>query len=487
LSASKVRRWQNQATKKIAWFHRWLGIATCLVFALWFASGAVLLFKAFPSLPRTDQLKLASPIDTAAVRIAPHAAIKSAGGAADGLRLVQRASIPAYVVSSPQGTVIIDARTGARLGPLSRPDAQMIGHRTIGEGAVAPMAFDYDQWVVHNRFDPLRPFYRYDTHDEAGTRYYVSAATGELVQRTNMGDRGWNWIGAVLHWAYFTPLRSNFSAWDWTVWSLSFVAMLVAIAGIILGVIRTIAAQRQRKPSLTFYRLKWMRWHHLLGLFAGIFVLTWILSGWLSMDHGRLFSRGQPSAVEAAHYSGLPLAEGLARSNVAGLRNMGAAKEIDFSIVAGQAIAIAWGKNGQPKRFTAEGQILSEQALMALSGHAVTSAWPGGAEINIAKMTPFDLYALAEGWPATALRITDRSGTRPDIYIDGVDGHILTVMNASRKAYAWIYYGLHTFNFPGLAERPLLREILVLVPLLFGFVFSITGIVIGWQHLRKSF
>lgn len=64
------------------------------------------------------------------------------------------------------------------------------------------------------------------------------------------------------------------------------------MAGVILGVIRTLAGQRQRKPTLTFYRLKWMRWHHLMGLFAGIFVLTWILSGWLSMDHGRLFSRG---------------------------------------------------------------------------------------------------------------------------------------------------------------------------------------------------
>jgi hypothetical protein len=71
------------------------------------------------------------------------------------------------------------------------------------------------------------------------------------------------------------------------------------------------------------------------------------------------------------------------------------------------------------------------------------------------------------------------------IYVDENEGRILTVMDRSRAAYAWIYYALHTFNFPGLTTRPLLRYVLVLIPLFLGFLFSVTGIVIGYRRLRK--
>ena len=41
------------------------------------------------------------------------------------------------------------------------------------------------------------------------------------------------------------------------------------------------------------------------------FVLTWIFSGWLSMDHGRLFSTGKLSAAETAAIAGTPAWESM--------------------------------------------------------------------------------------------------------------------------------------------------------------------------------
>ena len=35
-------------------------------------------------------------------------------------------------------------------------------------------------------------------------------------------------------------------------------------------------------------------------------MLTWIFSGWLSMDHGRLFSRGQLTPAEAGVTNAVP-------------------------------------------------------------------------------------------------------------------------------------------------------------------------------------
>ncbi|MEG3126031.1 PepSY domain-containing protein [Sphingomonas sp. GB1N7] len=486
MPVSKSRRWKDGTVKKLAWFHRWLGVATCLVFALWFASGAVLLFKPFPSLSRADQMALQLQVDPRAVTVSPSRAVATAGGEAVALRLVERGGTPAYIVDTGNSLVAVDARTGAALPLLPAGRAQAITAGIVGASSSVGAPFAYDQWVVHNHFDPLRPFYRIDVGDGPGTQIYASARTGEFVQRTNFADRAWNWVGAVLHWAYFTPLRSSFTAWDRTVWILSFVAMLVAIAGTILGVIRTMAAQRQRKPSLSFYRLKWMRWHHILGLFASLFVLTWILSGWLSMDHGRLFSRGQATPAQLAAYHGRPLGAALANLDVTTVGTLPPSPEIAFDVVGGKLIIIVFSRTGAVALYDRNGVAVTSGELVELAKRGVGAAWPQMQVVRAATVPSTDVYALAEGWPASAVQINLAGGDAPSVTIDGSDGRLLTVMSNSRAAYAWIYYALHTFNFPGLTTRPMLRDVLVMIPLIFGFLFSITGVVIGVQRLRKS-
>lgn len=203
-----------------------------------------------------------------------------------------------------KGPVVIDATVARVLPPLSPARAAAIAQGAIRGARIAGPAFAYDQWVVHNRFDAYRPFYRVDAGDAAGTRFYLSASTGEFVQRTDARERFWNWPGAVLHWLYLTPLRASFVAWDRTVWWASLVAMLGVVAGMVVGVHRTLTARRAGRPGFTFFRLRWLRWHHLLGLVAGPLAMTWIVSGWLSMDHGRLFARATPPPEDVWRYEG---------------------------------------------------------------------------------------------------------------------------------------------------------------------------------------
>ena len=60
----------------------------------------------------------------------------------------------------------------------------------------------------------------------------------------------------------------------------------------------------------------WQAWHHWLGLFCMLFVLTWIFSGWLSMDGGALFSTGKPTAAEASAIAGTPAWDALPRDEI---------------------------------------------------------------------------------------------------------------------------------------------------------------------------
>lgn len=468
----------------LVWFHRWIGVATCLIFVAWFASGAVMLFQPFPALPHAAQMALQAPISPEANLVAP-ARVAAAVPGAETLRLVQRAGRPAYIVEGGGILQAVDARTGAMLPPLSSAQALAEARRIFGPGASATGPFAYDQWVVHNRFDPARPFYRLDANDADGTQLYLSARSGELLQRTRRSERAWNWPGAVLHWVYVTPLRKDWRAWDAGVWWLSLVCMLVAIVGMVLGIVRLLAARRLHPPRLSFFRRPWLRWHHLLGLGAGVFVLGWIVSGWLSMDHGRLFSRGTPTPAQAQAYAGCPLAQALRQVDATRLAG-GTVSEISVAPLACRAILTRSAADGSVERVDGAGRRIDDAAMRTLVLHAVAAGWPHASAARVLPVDPDATYALAEGWPRSAWRIPSGASDAPDLYVDGTSGRLLTVMDSSRAAYAWVYYALHTGNVPGLATRPALRRVLLLLPLAAGFLFSITGVVLGWRRLRVS-
>jgi len=71
--------------------------------------------------------------------------------------------------------------------------------------------------------------------------------------------------------------------------------------------------------------------------------------------------------------------------------------------------------------------------------------------------------------------------------IDGGTGAVLERLDASRRAYRWAYTALHTLDFPILFAHPALRSGLIVLLCAIGFVFSLTGAVIGWRRLRFHF
>lgn len=484
MPASKGRR--RLGLGLLVGLHRWIGVATCLVFTLWFASGAVMLFHPFPSLPHGAQMALQEPIDRTRVSLAPSAAVAATKSQVKDLRLVQRSGEPAYLVGTAARIEAIDAQHGKVLRQLSPEQARAEAERLSGPAASVTGPFDYDQWIVHNRFDPARPFYRIDANDAAGTQLYLSARTGEVLQRTTRSTRAWNWTGAVLHWAYVTPLRKTWSAWDTSVWWLSFVSMLVALTGTVLGLIRWLTARRLKPRRVTFYRERWMRWHHLLGLGTAVFVLGWIFSGWLSMDHGRFFSRGSATDAQAQRYAGCPLPYALQGITPAALTRGHDEREITFTAVACRPIVTHHTTQGSPTRTDAAGKQIDDTQMRRLLAQAVAAGWPRARQVAFAAVPSASTYAMAEGWPDSTWRISLGEPSLPGIYVDANSGRVLTIMDASRKAYAWVYYALHTGNVPGLVSRPWLRRVLVLIPLSAGFLFSLTGLLLGVRRLRRT-
>jgi uncharacterized iron-regulated membrane protein len=479
---ARTNRW-------LTWFHRWSGVVLCLLFIAWFASGAVLLYVPFPALVPSDRLAHSEPVDGSRLVREPAAAVTAAPGSKQ-LVLISVAGHPTYLAfGADGGPVAVPGDTAPVRALFSAETARIVAERFGGVTASRVEGpLQYDQWIVHQHFDSFRPFYRVRLDDAEGTDLYVSARTGQVLQKTRARERAWNWCGAVLHWIYFTPLRQSWSAWNQTVWWLSLFALLASVAGTWLGIHRFLKSRASSRSSWSPFR-GWMRWHHVIGLFASIIVLMWIFSGWLSMDHGRLFSKGEVPPERALPFHGLALDAVTRAVPPRFIRQVGSAAEIRFGAVAGRPFVAAQGGSLTTARvFWLDSPDAAPTAAIPPSFliTGLQAAWPHEDVIQIAPPSSPDFYAVAESLPDTAVPFSIGTSHASRVYVDGVSGSLLVVMDTSRRAYAWVYYALHTFNFPVLLAHTTTREVLVLLLLLIGLAFSCTGVVIGVHRLRRS-
>jgi hypothetical protein len=469
-----------------------MGIALCLFFAAWFFSGAVLIYHPFPSLSQTDRLAQSSFIDFSRVKLSPKEAVKLVGSIElDRLRLIDLEGQPIYVLHNlDSGIQIIDAESGKILNLLKKGEAVKIAENFSGKSVMkieGPV--DYDQWIVPNRYDPYRPFYRAFLQDRDETIIYVSARTREVLQKTEAQERAWNYIGAIVHWIYPTLLRKNWTLWDQVVWWISLFAVMTTAAGLLLGIIRYRGASGENRKGISSPFKGWLRAHHILGMFVGIFVFTWIFSGWLSMDHGRFFSKPNPEPDQIKNFRSKSFKNAAEAVSLEALKSLNSFNEVEIIAVGGQVFVM--GRNSSEQKLF---KPLSSDSLLPTGlGEpeiikAIKKAWPNTKIHSTYRPDESDVYGqLREGsLPKTTLRVVLDNPVETWVHIDLESGKIVSVMDKSRRLYRWLFNGLHSLDFPGLAKNRPLWDVLILSMLTVGFFFSITSVVVGWKRLFNS-
>src|SRR5258708_33625571 len=55
--------------KTLIFVHRWMGVAICLLFLLWFASGIVMMYWDYPEVTAADRLQHLPPLDASRIRL----------------------------------------------------------------------------------------------------------------------------------------------------------------------------------------------------------------------------------------------------------------------------------------------------------------------------------------------------------------------------------------------------------------------------------
>jgi hypothetical protein len=227
-----------------------------------------------------------------------------------------------------------------------------------------------------------------------------------------------------------------------------------------------------------------MAWHHVAGLIGGTFVLTWIFSGWLSLNPGDYFSARGTAREMAVRYAGNDAPRIIAAFQSTPPPD---AVEVRFVWLGGRPLMLLSNRDGrQTVANPANGAAaaLSDDEIVAAAGKLL----PGAAITTRLRLTQFDAYWYPHHneRPLPILRVGFDDAAATWFHIDPRNGDVLGQTDDSRRAYRWLFNALHSIDLaPLLRHRPAWDIVMWLLSLV-GTIVSASGVVIGWRRLRRG-
>ncbi len=270
--------------------HRYLGIALSLIFVSWFASGIAMLYgRGMPRLTSDLRLERLAPIDVAAVRLSASEALERAE--LDGTNRVTLLTVmgrPAYRFGGGGESTTVFADTGELLLDIDAAQAQTIAAAFVRlpenrlhhvaqaderRSVVADDSSGPDAQVHRRRRGADRGVCVGAQRgcDGADDTRQPCACVGRRDSRTSCTSRRFASINRC-------GVRSCSGRRE----SASRSRCSASSSGIV---------QLRITRPFSFARIGsylpysgWMRWHYVTGLVFGVFTLTFVFSGWLSME-----------------------------------------------------------------------------------------------------------------------------------------------------------------------------------------------------------
>lgn len=499
--------------------HRWLGVAGVVVFAVWFASGVVMVYHRLPRLSAAERLAALPELEVTRIAIGPAEALRRLGPLVETLRLAMLLDRPVYRGDAGDGRwTAIFADDGTAVGPVDSAAALRVAAALSGG---APVSYRGrlvrpDQWTLNSPIRRQGPLHQVAVLDGAGTELYVTEATGEAVMKTTRAGRRWGFAGAVLHWFFFPPLRSRTALWSNLIIYGALAGALLCLSGLVVGVYRLRLAPRYRSGRATPHR-GWLGWHHYLGLGFGLVTFGWVFSGMLSMSPWDWSPGSMPTAEDRLRAGGGALdPAALTVTPAAALSRLAAAgtvKEVELRRIGGRpryvvAAPPAAGAPGEWENTDLAGYLAAEPAwqrrLLAADDSsaqpepalarreaeaAARGVRPAVSVTDQIWLDHFDEYYYHRrpgGRALPVLRTRFEDGTW--VYFDPTEGAPVLVMGARARAERWLYHGLHSLDFPGLYQSALWAP-LVWLGSIGGFLIAVAALPsalrrLGWRSPR---
>ena len=473
--------------------HRWIGIGMCLIFALWFASGIVMMYVDYPELTYAESVAAHPELQRDRVELTPFEAARRAGEITDwqSLSLAMLADRPVYRLGAVDGrSATVFADTGERMDRLGERGAMAVAAASGLRSGVAEPEYEglieIDQWTITASLNPSRPLHKVALNDAAGTVLYISERDGRVVRDTTGRERFWNWPGSTIHWIYPLAIRQFSGFWAQLVIWLSVIGLVSLVTGAVIGLLQLRlfahngARNGERKAS-PYAGV--MKWHHIGGLCCVAFIATFLFSGLMSMNPLGVFTPATSPLPQIAGYQGqfsLRLSD-FSLPAPAG----GPVKQVDWLYLGGQPYSVSTLASGE--RLPDFGLGRQTDLAARISG-AVPGLLPDATLTSLELLEGDDEYYYSRHFmhqplPAFRARFDDAEATW--YHIDALTGEVVNRLTRRGRLERWLFNGLHSLDFQFLRESRPLWDLTVILLSLAGLGFSITSIVIGWRRLVR--
>ncbi|MFN8570520.1 MAG: PepSY domain-containing protein [Gemmatimonadaceae bacterium] len=487
--------------------HRWTGIVLGLIVFVWFASGIVMMYYPYPELTPRERLQALPGLELTKsttlqsledVQRAWRAAVKD-GAQPTAARLRRWNGHLAYALYAErgvhqEGVALVDAESGTVLSPISATqalDEARASAHLAGAGAVELLPRS-DHYFMGSEKKGTFPVYRVQFADPSRTAVYVAARTGEPVARVTRWARISTWLGTVPHWLYFQGLYyDHFDVWLWLSILLPGASLIIAMSGMVLGVIQLFPRRRRGSWRVSAYHGMSV-WHHLSGIAFGALVFTWTLSGMLEV----LGPSSTPGVREVAKAAGDPAAWASTTLDAPGAYARASAVTLGDTIVAVDFVH-SQGRAGYLVHLRSSARVWVDAITGAVRRQIDSSAAEvaaramvsGAANVAAVELLhgPDAFYYAKNGGelvlPVWRVRFDDPGHTA--VYLDPVTGMPAAIVTDQVRQWRWWREGLHDFDFPGLVNRRPLWDILVLVLMVGGVVSSMSGVWLLGRRLWR--
>jgi hypothetical protein len=505
--------------KTLIVLHRWLGVALCVLFLLWFPSGIGMMYWGMPAISTQDRLDHMPPLDSKTIVLSPEEAATMIGEKAspNQIRLSSFDGRPVYKFGGDTARIVY-ADTGAEQTNSDQEMRERAVSSWTGQpvsAATVESVTEIDQWMVGNRLRNLRPLWKYSWSD--GQAAYIGES-GEVLLHTTRASRLKAYLSTIPHWLYFTPLRKHQPVWIRVATYSAMVGVGAAIIGIIVGIWMYSPRKKYRidgAPTGIPYRGQ-KRWHTVLGLVFGLATVTWTFSGSLAFlpfppaqeqptaraqapqprnnqGQGRQRDRGSRGGGNASLASALrgqvrmkdfaPLSPQQILTQFADLK----IKELSFTSYNNQPLYSVTVADGSSRLISLDGKIVDGFNSDEIIG-IVKKSVPDAAKLEIRSITEYDSYYQDRNrrkpLPVLLALTNDAEATR--YYIDPKTATV--VGNYSNKNWVsrWLYHGLHSLNFPFLYNHRPLWDIVVITFMVGGTALCVTSLVLAWRAVGKK-
>ena len=339
---------------------------------------------------------------------------------------------------------------------------------------------ELDQWVPRPKYLKHLPIYNVTFDD--GIQVYISSLSGEVISLTSDYDRFWAWTGAIPHWVYFTSIRLRPTLWYQLVSWLAGLGFIMVVTGVITGL-----ARFKKKPNAKFKRFKnkWYNYHYYFGLAFGLFVCTWVFSGFMSMTP---FNWTPSTNLKEENMLKWQKSDFTLNSfttqrwhHLTQHLNKHQLREIDFCLFNNTLFARTHTKNALiPLDEIAQVPSISNYKNIIKtfsSTEKITEAVTLSAYDNY-------YYSRHNNKHLPIIRIT--TSTDVAYYINPLTTEMVYKCSTKNRIERWLYHGLHSLDFSFLTSKGILWDGIMIFLLLGGTILSLTATGLGVKFIGRK-